>query len=350
MAEELLHSYRFRSERGESWRELERLLQEVERAGLKALKPEEQLRIPLLYRACVSSLSVARSLSLDANLLQYLESLARRAYFLVYGSRRGFGGLVGNFLVRDFPQAVRQTWLLLALSCFICVLGGVTGWMLTTADSVWFEAFVNRGLAAGRTPEASREYLEETLFANEGSAGAYTFFSSFLFTHNAQVSLLCVSLGALLGLPVVFLMFYNGSVLGAMLAVHTSKGLGIEFTAWLMIHGVTELTAIFLAAGAGFHLARAMIFPRRASRLRALKGAGRTAAVLAVGAIAMLLIAALLEGFGRQLIQDTEVRFMVGFATLILWSFYFVVSGRTPEGPRWSLMDCLARRSREGSA
>ena len=350
MAEELLHSYRFRRERGESWQELERLVQEVERAGLKALTPEEQLRIPLLYRSCVSSLSVARSLSLDANLLQYLESLARRAYFLVYGSRRGFGSFLGNFFIRDFPQAVRQIWALLLLSFFICVLGVLTGWALTTADGAWFEAFVPHGLAGGRTPEASREYLESILFPGEGSVGAFTVFSSYLFTHNAQVSLLCVALGALLGLPVVFLMFYNGSILGAMLAVHTSKGLGTPFTAWLMIHGVTELTAIFLAAGAGFHLARAMIFPGRASRLNALARSGRTAAVLAVGAIGMLVIAALIEGFGRQLIQDTGVRFMVAFATLMLWTVYFLASGR-PSGilPR-SWVRYVGRQNRGGVA
>ena len=350
MAEELLHSYKFRRERGEGWQELERLVQQVETAGLKALKPEEQLRIPLLYRACVSSLSVARSLSLDANLLQYLESLARRAYFLVYGSRRGFGPLVANFFIRDLPQAVRQVAPMLILSAFICVLGVVTGWTLTMADSAWFEAFVPHGLAGGRTPEASREFLESILFGSRGSAGSFTLFSSYLFTHNAQVSMLCVALGALLGLPVVFLMFYNGSILGAMLAVHTSKGFGIEFVAWLMIHGVTELTAIFLAAGAGFHLARAMIFPGRASRLSALARSGRTAATLAVGAVAMLVIAALLEGFGRQLIQDTVVRFMVALTTLVVWTIYFHTGGRVWGNWRQSWLTGGDNRHREGVA
>lgn len=333
MAEALLHSYRFRRERGDGWQELEALVQKVDSAGLKSLTAEEQLRIPLLYRACVSSLSVARSLSLDANLLQYLESLARRAYFLVYGSRRGFGPLVRNFFVRDFPEAVRQAAPMLILAAFICVLGAISGWALTLADGAWFEAFVPLELAGGRTPDASREYLEGILIGGQTSASGYTFFSSYLFAHNAKVSMLCVALGALLGLPVLFLMFYNGSILGAMLAVHTSKGLGVPFMGWLMIHGVTELTAIFLAAGAGFHLARAIIFPGRASRLGALAQAGRTAAILAVGAISMLVVAALLEGFGRQLIQDTGVRFMVAFATLIFWAAYFFASGRGSEVP-----------------
>lgn len=68
-----LKSAAFRAEREGSWRELERLLEEVQRGGIHALGPRELSRLPLLYRAAVSSLSVARAISLDRNLLEYLE-------------------------------------------------------------------------------------------------------------------------------------------------------------------------------------------------------------------------------------------------------------------------------------
>ena len=48
---------------------------------------EELLAIPVLYRATLSSLSVARATSLDHSLIDYLESLSTRAYFFVYGAR-----------------------------------------------------------------------------------------------------------------------------------------------------------------------------------------------------------------------------------------------------------------------
>ena len=42
-----------------------------------------------------------------------------------------------------------------------------------------------------------------------------------------------------------------GVLLGAFYAAFMSKGLGVGFTGWLMIHGVTEIFAITLAGGAG---------------------------------------------------------------------------------------------------
>ena len=46
------------------------------------------MRLPGLHRAALSSLSVARAISLDRNVVEYLEMLATRAHFAVYGTKR----------------------------------------------------------------------------------------------------------------------------------------------------------------------------------------------------------------------------------------------------------------------
>ena len=84
-----LKSTEFRKEREASWRELERLVDRCERKGIRSLEAAELARLPVLYRATVSSLSVARAISLDRNLVEYLEALSTRAYSSVYGVRRG---------------------------------------------------------------------------------------------------------------------------------------------------------------------------------------------------------------------------------------------------------------------
>src|SRR5580698_11099856 len=90
MAEELrLKSFRFRAEREADWLRLEAILRKAEGRSAAALTDEELLAMPVLYRASLSSLSVARATSLDQGLVDYLESLATRAYFFVYGARAG---------------------------------------------------------------------------------------------------------------------------------------------------------------------------------------------------------------------------------------------------------------------
>jgi hypothetical protein len=43
----------------------------------------------------------------------------------------------------------------------------------------------------------------------------------------------------------------------------------------------------------------------------------------------MLLIAGLLEGLGRQLINDTNTRLLIAGATLLIWLGYYVTGGRS---------------------
>ena len=330
MPDPVLKSYRFRREREDHWVELGELVDHAERRGIKSLSAEKLFRIPGLYRACMSSLSVARSISLDANLLSYLESLATRAYFVVYGVRDRFGALARQFFQRDFPAAVRATAGPIFLAFLLLAAGIWTGWAVTAADSAWFEAFISSEMASGRTPYASREQLESQLFdsAPAGAAAAFLTFAAVLFDNNARVGILCFALGALFGAPVVLLMFANGLPAGALFAVHANQGLTLEFLAWLSIHGTTELLAIFLCAGAGFHLGGAMLWPGRRTRLRALADHGRRAAVLLVGAVAMLFVAALLEGFARQLITSTLIRLGIGVLLLAAWLSYFLFCGR----------------------
>ena len=54
-------------------------------------------------------------------------------------------------------------------------------------------------------------------------------------------------------------------------------------------------------------------------------GWGRRGALVMVGVVVMLFVAGLLEGFARQLIQDTGARLTIAAATALLWGLYFYV-------------------------
>ena len=79
MSGDLLKSYRFREERQADWQKLDLILTRAENGGVKRLSDEDMMALPRLYRQAVSSLSVARSISLDQNVIAYLESLCTRA-------------------------------------------------------------------------------------------------------------------------------------------------------------------------------------------------------------------------------------------------------------------------------
>lgn len=321
-----LKSAQFRREREAAWRELEGLLERVETKGPGDLTPAELNRLPVLYRSAASSLAVATAISLDKNLLDYLNALVCRAYICVYGSKRRVGEAIAEFFRLRFPWMVRRYFAFVALSIALFALGTFTGYRMTIDDPERYHSFVDEGMASGRTPASSTQELREVLYGGEDEA--LSVFASFLFTHNSKVALMCFALGFAAGVPVIYLLFVNGLTLGAMVALYDSRGLGAEFWAWVLPHGVTEITAICLCGAAGMVLGSALIFPGRHTRLRNLALKGREVALLGIGSVAMLLLAGLIEGFFRQIVQDVTIRWSLAAVTLVFWTWYFAAVGR----------------------
>jgi uncharacterized membrane protein SpoIIM required for sporulation len=327
----LLKSAAFRAEREGSWRELEALVVRLEKGGTGALSPAELARLPALYRAALSSLSVARAISLDRNVVEYLESLSGRAYLAVYASRRRLREALGDFFVRRFPRAVRAHRWHVAIAAALIVLGSVTGFALTSSDAERFYAFVDPVYAQGRGPASSTASLREVLYGGKKDvAGMLKTFAMFLFQHNARIGLMAFAVGFAGGVPAALLLFSNGLVLGAFAAVYAGRGLSVEFFAWVLPHGVTELTAVALCGAAGMALGQALLFPGREERLAGLARRGREAGVVALGAVALFFVAALIEGIFRQLVHAVPVRYAVALGTAGVLFAYLATSGREP--------------------
>src|SRR5262249_34074198 len=119
---DLIRSTRFRQEREADWRKLETIVARAEREGLAALDFDSARALAELYRETVTALSVAREISLDKSLLEYLESLCCRAYLAVYAPQETMRGLVWRFLSAGAPRAVRRSGLALFLAALALLL------------------------------------------------------------------------------------------------------------------------------------------------------------------------------------------------------------------------------------
>jgi uncharacterized membrane protein SpoIIM required for sporulation len=323
MAELQLKSHRFRAEREADWRRLERLMEKAQRRGPRRLEPSELIEMPVLYRQALSSLSVARAISLDQALIDYLEGLCARAYFFVYGTRsRGVERLT-RFFAHDWPAAVQGIWRETLAAALITLLAAVVTYGLVAREPDWYYAFVPRTLAAGRDPAATTQSLAATLHGPLNRHEGLDVLAAFLFTHNAQIALFAFAFGFALCVMTIGLMAVNGCTVGAFLALFASHGLLLPAGGWLLIHGVTELFAVILAGGAGLSIGWAVVFPGERTRLDAAVRAGRRGGLVMAGVVVMLFVAALLEGFARQLIQLDAERYAIAAASAFVWGSYF---------------------------
>lgn len=325
-----LRSDRFRQEREGDWQRLEAIVRRMEAGRLGRISDEDLLALPVLYRTVASSLSVARETSLDAATLAYLEALVQRAWFLVYGPRTGFAAWLRRFLGGGLSAAVRSIWLDVLIALCVMVAGGVVGWVLVAQNQDWYYALVPGQFQDARVPGASRAVLYRTLYDQSGKDGL-SVFAAYLFSNNAQASILCFAFGFAFGLPTLMLLVYNTTSIGALLWLYHGQGLTLDLIAWLSIHGTTELSAILLAGAAGIHVGRSIAFPGERPVMQAAAEAGRRAATVMAGVVLMLVVAAMLEGFARQLVNDMPGRLSVGGFMLVFWLAYYVALRRDPE-------------------
>lgn len=317
-----LRSDRFRIDREADWQRLEAIVARMEKGRLRGISDEDLLALPGLYRTVASSLSIARETSLDAATLSYLEALVQRAWFVVYGPRSSLTEWLRTFLGGGWSAAVRAIWLDIVVALAVMLAGVVVGWLLVAHDPEWYFSLMSREAAGARVPGASAQVLRGTLFGDSQQDGM-SVFAAQLFSNNAQVSILAFALGFAFGIPTLLLLIHNLALLGAMAWLYHGAGLLTDFAGWICVHGTTELFAILLAGAAGLHIGRALAFPGDRPVLQATAEAGRRSAVVMTGVVLMLVVAALLEGFARQLVDDTFGRFAIGGFMLAAWCAYF---------------------------
>jgi len=105
--------------------------------------------------------------------------------------------------------------------------------------------------------------------------------------------------------------------------VFANHGAADYLATFIVGHGVLELTAIFIAAAAGFRIASAIIAPGDRTRRDALIVEGKVAARM-IGAVASLLVlAGLIEGLLSASDAPRAVKFGVGGVTALLLVLYF---------------------------
>ncbi len=325
---ELIRSVRFREEREADMRKLEALVTKAERIGMRNMAFGEVRDLAALYRLATSSLAIAREISLAKSLIDYLEALSARAYLSVYAPQEPLGGLFRRFFSRSAPAALRRSWLFVLLAFLTLGLGFASGFFLYFENPAWYYVFTPGGLMDGRGPEATTAYLESIIYDEAPTIDGLASFATFLFSHNTRIAIFAFGLGVFLCAPTLMLLFYNGLSIGALYALYVERSLGADLGGWLSIHGVTEISAICIAGGAGAKLGAAILFPGNLSRSKSLFEAGKDATKLALIAALMLVVAALIEGFGRQLVQDMSARYIIGWGIGLLWLCWVLFVGR----------------------
>ncbi|NVB38311.1 stage II sporulation protein M [Pseudenhygromyxa sp. WMMC2535] len=278
----------FIARRKRSWEELEALLSVGKE--LHRRDGAEISQTASLYRSVCADLMRARA-SYGPELVRYLDGLAARSHNTLYGTRAYRLIALWELVARDFPRTLRRRWRFFALASALFYLPFIFGLLGTLASSdfattilppqqlAMMEEMYQQGFDAGRD-------------AAEDSAMA-----GFYVLNNVGIAFRCFATGILFGVGSLFFSIYNGLVIGVTLGWVIRVGYGANILTFICSHGPFELTAIVISAGAGLQMGWALIKTDGLTRLASLRAQARELGHLIMGAAAMLVIAAGLEGF-----------------------------------------------------
>ncbi|HEY1965292.1 MAG TPA: stage II sporulation protein M [Acidobacteriaceae bacterium] len=299
--------------RKDNWNRLDALLRQIESRGLRSLSQPELRDLGLLYRQAAADLSAVRADRSSRTLEQYLNKLVARAHNFVYsGSRTSLAGL-WRFMVHGYPRLLRRLSGYVWLATAITLAAAALGVCVTLVHPQFGEIF----LGAEKMDGIRQHHLwMDSILSVKPQA------SSAIMTNNIGVCFAAFAMGITAGVGTLYLLFFNGLMLGTIATVCAQYHLSLSLWSFIAAHGALELPSIMIAGAAGLRLAAGILFPGMLPRKDALALAGLEAIQLVAGTIPLLTIAGTLEAFLSPTHSPNALKFGVGallFAGLCLW-------------------------------
>lgn len=304
------------------WARIEAYAARLDGKG-RPLSGAELFTLVSLYRKITGDLARARMLKMHPDVVDYLNQLVGRVHFLVYAPPPYPFRRILDFFSSSFPQAVRRQWRYVLGAVLLLLIPAIASFWAVAAEPSLGTAFAPPGYV-----DQVEKAFGKTFGKEDRPAGMAALSTSFYIVNNVKVSFFAFASGAFLGLGSVYIMAFNGMILGGVGAVIRQHGLSYNFWSFVASHGGIEIGAIILAGAAGMRVGFALLNPGPRTRKAALAEAGREAGLLMFGVILMLGLAALLEAWVSPSSLPNGLKLTIGALNLAGLLTYLTLAGR----------------------
>lgn len=280
--------------------------------------PEE---LAARFVALTDDLAYAQTFYPQSDTTAYLNQLASRQHQALYKNKPEEGRRFARFWAVEVPLVVSRHRRELRWALAVFVLSVLVGALSAAYDDTFVRVvlgddYVNQTLANIHRGDPMAVYKRE------GQSQMFLFITF----NNIRISLLAFALGITGGVGTTFLLFRNGLMLGAFQFFFYRQHVLVASLLSVWIHGTLEISSIVVAGGAGYVLARGVLFPGTYSRRESLRLAARESLKLALGIVPLLLIAGFLESFvtrHTEMPLAASLLIIGGSAAFIGWYFVF---------------------------
>ena len=313
---------RFVERKREAWEQFYRLAIQVERSGVSHLASEDIPVFSARYREVAADLARARTYRVDPRVIEYLERVVSAGHNALYRTRGRRRAPLFRYLVRDFPAAVVQSWRYVLAAFLLFAVPGAVGYSVIREHPEQAEELLPPVMLSRAEQAADRQ--ARGLGYAQAREEDLPVLASAIISNNVSIAFWAFVGGILLGLPTVLVLVTNGLSLGMGFGLFVNYHAGAYLATFVAGHGILELTAIFIAGGAGFRVAGALLAPGDRTRRDALVVEGRIAARMVGAVVTLLAIAGTIEGLLSASDAAAGVKYLTSALSVVLLVIYGV--------------------------
>ena len=273
-------------------------------------------RLTSLYRIVSGHLNYARYHYRGSQLCDYLEGLTSRAHNMIYAHAEPRKPL--RYFSHTLPLTLRANARVIWISAAVFLCAALLSYVIGILEPQYIDAFL---------PEGSKGVTADQLRTDESDLDDQipsAVFSNLIMVNNIYVAALAFALGITFGVGTVYVLVMNGFLLGALASLFAGFGKSLFFWSLILPHGILELTAIFIAGGAGLRIGYSLIRPGAYRRKDALITAARSSINLMGLVVILLIVAAFIEGYFTPLPIAAEIKLLVAFLSALPLIGYFL--------------------------
>ena len=298
---------KFIEQNKEKWADFEQMFREDRR------DPD---KLNDLFVQITDDLSYARTFYPNRSVRMYLNTLAQRIFHNIYRGKRFPAERLRLFWTDELPQLMWQSRKALLLSFAIFALAftiGVVSSIINPdfARIILGDQYVDMTLSNIEKGDPMAVYKDSGPFGMSVGIAA----------NNLFVALRTAILGVLASLGTVFIMLYNGIMVGAFQYFFIEQGVFWPSFLTIWIHGTLEISAIIIAGAAGLVAGSGLLFPGTYRRSQAFQITMRRGLKIFIGVTPIIILAAIFEGFFTRFTETPD--FIRGL--FILTSLFFVL-------------------------
>lgn len=294
--------------------------------GLNHQSPAFIEEFAYTYLRCLNILSQIKAQPAWKEYTRECQKIVVQANLILYPEEStSLKGII-HYLWITLPSQIWQCRYYHLASCLILSVTTMLGFLIVINDFEMASLF----LGSLRSSHELEAYLfspssqqDMLTYGRDHGVEIKSMFALALLLNNVKVALLCFVSGFLYGLPTFLILVQTGLMLGALPALFYHGDL-IGLGAWLLPHGVPEISAIVLAGGVGLKLGLTMLNPGDIEIKIAAKKTLKEIAGTVIILILLLLWAALVESFVRQSNLSYSSRYLIAVVSIVPICFLFI--------------------------